>query len=148
MRRVTFGFLLSLSALAIPAEISLSGEMIVSQGGMAVVQGTAVPGANGPTGFFNVSLSQGPIVSMSTLRLTTFFAPGITAGFEGVGVAIFREGPVSRTMAGVFHVYVDDLTGMTPPQPDQMIFTFRPKGGDLIVYTARMQRGDIIVVPE
>jgi len=148
MRRVAFGLLFGMPAIGMAAEISLVGEMIVSQGGIAVVQGTASPGVNGPTGTFSVSLSHGPIVSMSTVRLTTFFAPGITAGFEGVGVAIFWEGSVARTMAGTFHVYVDDLSGMTPPHPDQMIFTFRPKGGELIVYTAKMQRGDILVVPE
>lgn len=119
--------------------------MSIIQGGTAVVSGRAMPG---PVGAFDIAFSHGALASVSAIKVNAFFAPGLTAGFEGVAVGVFREGSTSRAIAGVFHVYVDDLSGMTPPLPDQMIFTFKPKGGEMLVRHGRIIRGDILVIPE
>ncbi len=125
--------------------ISIFGQFTIQEGGTAFVSSRARETAGGPIGSFMATFSEGSIASVQTLHIETMFVPGITAGFDAIATAQLRAGSTTRAVTGRIHVYVDDLSGVTPPMPDQMIFTFQPPVGTLIVRHGRITRGDIAV---
>lgn len=125
--------------------ISIYTQMTIQQGGFGFASGRVREMATGPIGSFSASFTEGSFLSVKTTSIETAFVPGVTAGFEGNATAQIREGAITRAVSGRMHVYVDDLSGQIPPQPDQMILTFQPAVGPLIVRHGRTVRGDIAV---
>jgi hypothetical protein len=139
------GLLLSCALFAqIGTSITLEGAMTVSEGGRAKAAGRATETAQGISGKFEIAFSQGDLVNLRLLNLSSYSVPGSTAFFGGTATATLRTNGRTRVVTGEIFVMVDDLDHDHLPFPDQFFMRFEG-GGQTIIRHGLMTDGDIRV---
>lgn len=125
--------------------IHIDGRFVVSEGGTATAVGLLEIVKGQPVGRFYASFSRGALASVNVARVKFVQIPTVTAFFEGEGTAVIERFGILMPVRGVCFGYVDDLAGISPPQPDQIFMRFTTYDGRIFVRHGRATSGGITV---